>query len=331
MKNAIVKYKQILFLSFFAVLSFFVLIEGISYNNFKSVYSASPTPLSFTSSNSSLPDNNQSKIQPQTNNTQKIKVGDIDIAYKKFGKGDPILLIPGFAMTMEEWGPIQDKLAENHTVIIFDNRGIGKTTAGNHPFSLEQFANDTAGLIDALKIDKPVDIVGLSLGGFIEQEVALLHPEKVNHLILIGSSCGGKESLPPQLTPEELQKMQTGTANSTLFLHALFPDEWLKENINNLTKNISFFQGISQESLLKYGEAGAKWKGTCSSLANIDKPVLVMTGAQDITSPPINSLLLAEKIPGAWLVQIQGGGHGVTFQYPEKVGRILDTFLSTTS
>jgi pimeloyl-ACP methyl ester carboxylesterase len=50
-------------------------------------------------------------MQSQTNNTQKIKVGDIDIAYKKFGKGDPILLIPGFAMTMEEWGPIKDKLA----------------------------------------------------------------------------------------------------------------------------------------------------------------------------------------------------------------------------
>lgn len=330
MKYKVVKYKEILFLSLFAVLSIFVLIVGVSYNNFKSAYSASPTASSFTSSNSSLQDNNQTKIQSQINNTQKIKVGDIDIAYKKFGKGDPILLIPGFAMTMEEWGPLQEKLAENHTVIIFDNRGIGKTTAGNHPFSIELFANDTAGLIDALKIGKPVDIVGLSLGGIIGQEVALLHPEKVNRLILIGSSCGGKESLPPQLTPKELQSMQTGTANSTLFLHALFPDKWLKENFNNLSKNITFFQGVSQESLLKYGEATSKWKGTCSSLTHIDKPVLVMTGTEDITSPPINSLKLAEKIPGAWLVQIKGGGHGVTIQYPEKVDRILDTFLSTT-
>lgn len=69
---------------------------------------------------------------------QKIRVGDIDISYKIFGKGDPILLIPGFSMTMEMWGPILNDLADNHTVIIFDNRGIGETTTGNRTFSMDQ-------------------------------------------------------------------------------------------------------------------------------------------------------------------------------------------------
>jgi pimeloyl-ACP methyl ester carboxylesterase len=62
-------------------------------------------------------------------------------------------------------------LASNHTVIIFDNRGIGNTTAGNKTWSIEQFANDTAGLLDALKLGKPVDVLGFSLGGFIAQEL----------------------------------------------------------------------------------------------------------------------------------------------------------------
>ena len=100
--------------------------------------------------------------------TRRAHVGDIDIAYKIFGKGQPLLLIPGLSMTMGIWEPVVlDKLSSNHTIIISDNHGIGNTTAGNNktPSSIQQFANDTAGLIDALGIQKPVDILGFSMGG----------------------------------------------------------------------------------------------------------------------------------------------------------------------
>jgi len=261
--------------------------------------------------------------------SQKIKVGDIDIAYKVFGKGDPLLMIPGFSMTKEMWGPILNELSENHTVITLDNRGIGETTAGNRAFSMDQFVNDTAGFIEALEIEKPVDVLGLSLGGMIAQELTLSHPEKVNHLIVIASSCGGRESLPPQLSPGDLQSMQTGTANKSLFLHALFPDKWIRENSDEINRTFILPQ-VSQENLLKYGEALGKWKGSCNSISTIDKPVLVMTGTEDITSPPINSLRIAEKVPGAWLIQIHDGGHGVMQQYPETVNEIIEFFLSVT-
>jgi pimeloyl-ACP methyl ester carboxylesterase len=276
--------------------------------------------------------NSENVSQQSINNTKtkKVTVGDIDIAYKVFGKGDPILLIPGFSMTKEMWGPILNDLEENHTVIIFDNRGIGETTAGNKTFSMEQFVNDTAGLIEALKIEKPIDVMGLSLGGMIAQELAISHPEKIKHLIVVASSCGGEEeSMPPQLTPKDLQSMQTGTANTTLFLHALFPDNWIRENSDQINRTFVLPQ-VSHENLLKYGEALGKWKGFCNSISNIDKPVLVMTGTEDITSPPINSFKIAEKIPGAWLIQIQGGGHGVIQQYPETVNEIIETFLLNT-
>jgi len=259
--------------------------------------------------------------------SQKVKVGDIDIAYKLFGKGDPVLMIPGFSMTKEMWGPILNDLSENHTVIIFDNRGIGETTAGNRTFSMNQFINDIVGLIEALEIEKPIDVLGLSLGGMIAQELAMSHPEIVNHLIVVASSCGGEKSLPPQLSPRDLQSMQTGTANKSLFLHALFPDNWIRENSDEINRTFALPQ-VSQENLLKYGEAVSKWKGSCDSISNIDKPVLVITGTEDITSPPINSLKIAEKIPSAWLIQIDGGGHGVMQQYPETVDKIIEIFLS---
>lgn len=337
MKYNIVKDKEIFFLSLFAVLSIFVLIVGVSYNDFKSAYSASTAASPFISSKSSLQDNHQPKMQSQTNNTEKIKVGDIDIAYKKFGQGDPLLFIPGFSATMDIWDPILlDKLSSNHTIILFDNRGIGKTTVGNKTWSIEQFANDTAGLIDALGIKKPVDILGLSWGGYVAQELALTNPQKVNKLILYGTDCGGKATiLSPQITPEIGRSVESGNASADTFVSMFFPKEWIKENGVYVQKIFSAmtpsFLSTSKENIQHQAQTTYNWKGACDRLSNINKPTLIITGTDDMVRPPANSLLLAQKIPGAWLVQIKGGGHGVMWQYPEKVIRILETFLSTTS
>jgi pimeloyl-ACP methyl ester carboxylesterase len=77
------------------------------------------------------------------------------------GKGDPILLISGASSDMNAWAPstLRD-LSSNHTVIVFDNRGVGNTTTGSEPFTIQQLANDTAGLLDALKIQK-ANVLGI--------------------------------------------------------------------------------------------------------------------------------------------------------------------------
>lgn len=73
---------------------------------------------------------------------KKVHVGDIDIAYRTFGKGDPIILIGGVGSKMDSWEPsILKNLSRNHTVIIFDNRGVGNTTTGTKSFSIQQLAS----------------------------------------------------------------------------------------------------------------------------------------------------------------------------------------------
>ena len=99
--------------------------------------------------------NTSSSVNIQDIPVKKIHVGDIDVAYKVFGKGDPILLIPGGSDGLSRWDPTLLKtLSSNHTVIVFDPRGIGNTTIGFKPYTPSQLATDTTGLMDALKIPK---------------------------------------------------------------------------------------------------------------------------------------------------------------------------------
>jgi pimeloyl-ACP methyl ester carboxylesterase len=73
------------------------------------------------------------------------------------------------------------------------------------------------------------------------------------------------------------------------------------------------------------------WSGVCSQLPRVSIPTLVITGTDDVSVPSANSLIIVQKIPGSWLVQIKGGGHGLMYQYPEKFSEVLQTFLITTT
>ncbi len=265
--------------------------------------------------------------------SKKVHVGDIDIAYKIFGKGDPILLINGYSHSMDNWDPtLLERLASNHTVIIFNNRGIGNTTSGeNRFFSIAQFANDTAGLLDVLEI-KQADILGYSMGGFIAQELALTHPDRVGKLIIYASICGGNESILASQVVNILSN-GSGTAMERIekFLPLFFPEKWRNENPNYLERIPKTIETIPNKTLDQHTEAIFNWTGTCSKLKNITQPTLVIVGTDDVVTLPANSLLITERIPGAWLVQIKGAGHGLMYQYPEQFNKVLQTFLSTTT
>jgi pimeloyl-ACP methyl ester carboxylesterase len=143
---------------------------------------------------------------------KKVHAGDIDIAYKVFGKGDPIILHNGANDGMDAWDPSFLKgISSNHTVIVFDQRGIGNTTAGSKPYTMQLLANDTAGLLDALKIPK-ANVMGYSLGSFIAQQFAIMYPDKVSSIILVAGTCGGKDGIPK---PTEFKKLQSNIVNKS--------------------------------------------------------------------------------------------------------------------
>ena len=261
--------------------------------------------------------------------TKQARVGDIDISYKTFGKGDPILLIMGYAGSMYAWDSVFLKeLSTNHTVIIFDNRGIGNTTVGSKNFTIEQFATDSAGLLNTLKINKS-NVLGYSMGGMIAQQLTLDYSDKVNDLIIYASYCGGNQSIPPN---RELFSQMTNRSASTddikkRIIPLLFTSNWIKQNPDYLEKFASFVFP-PMDILERQGKAIFSWGGICDLLKDISQETLIVTGTNDLILPSyIDSIMLIEKIPGAWLAQFKGGGHALMSQYPEKLSAIVNTFL----
>ena len=262
----------------------------------------------------------------------KTKVGDIDIGYKKIGVGPPILLITGFSASMNNWPPtLISNLSKHHTVYIFDNRGIGNTTLGYKNFTNDQFTQDTLGLMNALNISK-ADIIGFSMGGFIAQDIALTNPLKINKLVMYATVCGGPESTPLH---ENLTKITLNSKNATEFYRGLVPLIFPKELIGNnqgVIDNIAekFPVNTSMDTIRNQYSAVYSWyyKGVCNQLGKIDIPTLIIVGTKDILTPPVNSLMMTEKIPDSWLIRIQGGGHAVMAQNDSKIATISEAFLN---
>jgi acetyl esterase/lipase/alpha-beta hydrolase superfamily lysophospholipase len=274
--------------------------------------------------------------------TQHIQVGDINIAYKRFGQGKPILFISGTSQTKDAWEPtlLSQLAATNHTVIVFDNRGMGETTVGTKPFSIEQFANDTAGLLDALQIEK-ADVFGASLGSFIAQELTLNYPQKVHRLILHATYCGGNgalyasgqaaETIMALGSPQVLQNM-TAEQQAMILAQIMFPPEWIEEHpeILNAVIQLAPVRSASPEIIQQQGLASATWKGSCDRLANITQTTLLIVGDQDLLTPAANSVMMSQRIPDSWLVIIEGTGHGAMWQVPNEFTADIQNFLETT-
>jgi pimeloyl-ACP methyl ester carboxylesterase len=178
-----------------------------------------------------------------------------------------------------------------------------------------------------------------------------MYPDKVNTLTLVGSSCGGKDHTPK---PPEFLKLQAEVVNKSLnnvstsqeemkaFVTASVGAGWIKlhpEVLENIPTDLQQVKpGLSPEAMNNQMNVGKEWEdnpnwsGACDELAKLAKSTLVITGTDDtMYAPYVNSLKIAEKIPGAWLVQIKNAGHAVMDQYPEEIGNILNTFLSTTA
>ena len=115
-----------------------------------------------------------------------IYVNDITMYYEIHGEGEPLVLIPGLPIDVTAFRQIISELAKHYRIIVFDNRGAGRTDKPDMPYSIGMMADDTAGLLAALGIQR-AHVLGVSMGGRIATELTLRHPKMVKSLILVST------------------------------------------------------------------------------------------------------------------------------------------------
>ncbi|MDZ7956448.1 MAG: alpha/beta hydrolase [Aulosira sp. DedQUE10] len=259
----------------------------------------------------------------------RVHVNGIDLFYDIQGTGEPLLLISGFLCDHAYWSLLIPSLVKQYQVIRFDNRGFGRTSAPDSPYTIQQMATDTAALLENIGIKK-IHLAGHSMGGLIAQELTIAHPEKVKSLILISSLAKGDALFNSIIaTWGELPRTLDLKLYQQIVLPWIFTDEFYSipgmiDMIVNMAINYPFPptpHGLYHQSRAILG------CDTTQRLKDIKCPTLVLVGKEDILTPVKFSQQLAQSIPQAELVVLNAGGHGFLIESPEDVTAAILKFL----
>ena len=254
----------------------------------------------------------------------------VRIAYEELGVGEPLVFIHGLAYDRCGWGPLPRLLAEDFRVVLVDNRGVGESDAPPGPYSVSQMAKDVVAVLDAAAIER-ANVFGVSLGGFITQELALSHPTRVQKIVLCSTTAGGADAYPmPARGVEAFGRYPTmeRTAGLRLMAENSLGDHGVRER-PELAEAIYRYRlehAPPVEAWEAQRAASVEWKA-CDRIFAIAAPTLVIHADADTVIDVRNGDLLAERIPGARMLRIPDRGHLVMWQEGEMLAPIVRDFL----
>jgi len=250
------------------------------------------------------------------------KVNGININYKIEGEGEPLLLIGGWGSDLNMWKLQLPTFRKHFGVIVFDNRGAGKSDKPPGPYSMKGMADDAIGLLDYLKIDK-ASVLGYSMGGAIAQEIAINYPQRVTKLVLCNTACcADAES---GFTDEARSLFELPPLKYRIKLLSLVFDS----PILRFTEFVRRSLKSSKVSLQGYQAQGAGIvrHNTLKRLHLIKAPTLVVVGTNDRLVRKSSSAVLAARIPQAKLAEVRDGSHDMCFEKSKEFNTEIVNFL----
>ena len=243
------------------------------------------------------------------------------VGFRAVGSGPPLVLIMGYAWTMEGWDPrLVHALALHNRVVMFDNSGVGRTQQLPPPLSIDAMASQTSALITTLHLGRP-DVLGWSMGGMIAQALAVLYPAQVRRLVLCATYPGTGAAVVP--------------SSAVIRAGSIFPA--------NQASAFDAFKAAIAEYPGTAGPPGSAPNGPQSAAvanwwtgldpagrqtARISVPTLIADGTDDQLAPVANDHILARLIPGARLVLYPDAGHGFLFQDWTRFASLVQSFLT---
>lgn len=256
------------------------------------------------------------------------RVNGINLYYQDSGEGHPVVLISGLGSQLQSWATQVPIYSKHFRVIVFDNRGSGKSDKPEERYSTADMADDTAELMSELGIES-AHIVGKSMGGMIGQWLAINHPHRVKKLVM-GCSSASRDEVGNQILRMG-RDIATNIGTQAVWLMSLYLGynrEYIEENLGTIQEAMTTVTD-NPESLQGYiGQSYAcEGHNTLDLLNKISSPSLVMLGETDLIASPKRSRVLAEEIPDAVLKIFNGVGHGFWRERQKEVDELVLDFL----
>jgi pimeloyl-ACP methyl ester carboxylesterase len=260
----------------------------------------------------------------------RANVNGISLHYVEAGRGDPLLLIMGFGGDHLAWAFQTPVFAQQYRVIAFDNRGAGQSDVPDVPYTTRMMADDAAGLLDHLGIER-AHVIGVSMGGMIAQELALNHARRVRSVQL---HC--TLARPDRYMHALIENWRVVRAKVT-------PEEWMRVVAlwlfapTTYSERPEFVETIIQTGIanphpftltgfLRQGDA-VRTHDTLDRLGTLVPPALVSVADEDILVAPRFSRELAAAIPGAALKLVERAGHCYFWERPDVFNAMCLEFL----
>jgi pimeloyl-ACP methyl ester carboxylesterase len=258
----------------------------------------------------------------------QLRVGDAEIYYEVHGSGPDLVLVHPFPAHHGIWSPVAAMLATRYRVILPDVRGLGQSSPGDGPATMEKHASDLARLLDELKIAK-VTYAGNSIGGYIFFEFWRRYRERVAQVILVDTKPSGDS--------EEVRKTRLASADDVLkrgtepFIDAQLPrligESTHRNRPDKVTEAKRMMMQASPAGIVAVLQGMSARPDSNTTLASIDVPALVICGDEDTVTPPVEMEAMHRAIRGSVFRRVPKAGHYSPFEQPEEVHRIVREFL----
>ncbi|HJQ20796.1 MAG TPA: alpha/beta fold hydrolase [Gemmatimonadaceae bacterium] len=256
-------------------------------------------------------------------------VDSLEMGYDDVGSGPgvPLLFAHAFPLNRTMWAPQVSALVERCRCVAADFRGFGDSSV-TPPYSMEQYADDLAHLLDVLRIDKVV-LVGCSMGGYVSFAFWRRHRARVRALVLADTRAGADsdEALNRRRQLIRTARADGATAVANLQIASLVGKTTREKQPDTYDAVHRMIAQTSVDGIVGAIEAMMVRPDSTASLATIDVPTLVVVGEEDVPTPVKEARALHEHIPGSRLEIIEHAGHLANLERPAAFNHVLTEFL----
>ena len=254
---------------------------------------------------------------------KKVLINDVTIAYERHGKGTPLVLVHGFPLDSSTWNEITPLLEDKFDIILPDLRGFGQSTTVEATYTISDIADDIAGLLDHLGIEKTA-MAGHSMGGYVALAFAKKYPDRVIGLGLISSQAAGD---PPD-RKEGRYKTAADVAEKGVgvVVEAMTPK--LSADIRVQAFVRSLMEKQSKDGVIGALKAMAEREDLMSILSSFNFPFVLIHGVTDALIPIDRSRDIKAAIPSAKFVALQDAGHMPMMEFAKETAEGLKFLAS---